>query len=161
MFVFLLLRLSRVINLINLLTVKPAEDLLSCCVLTSVPSEHSADFILGGHKSAERVEALTQTFTFSHTDPAENVRSHWLSYLGAHNMRNTHTHRHTTGTWRSCILHPFDLSLLLTWGSLCSVAIFCRSRRDWFTLFSSCRAQSKASRPLPHSSLSGFWDTHK
>lgn len=57
---------------------------------------------------------------------------------------------------RTCLRTGCSSRWILTWGSLCSAAIFCKSRRDWFTLFSSCKAHSRASRPLPHSSLSGF-----
>lgn len=49
--------------------------------------------------------------------------------------------------------------LILTCGSLWSEQSLCRSSSDWFTLFSSCRAHSRASTPLPHSSLSGFCNT--
>ena len=37
----------------------------------------------------------------------------------------------------------------------------CRSNRDWFTLFSRASAACMASRPLPHSSRSGFWKINK
>ena len=41
---------------------------ISCCVHTST----SADFILGGRKSAETLETVTRTFAFTHTRPIEN-----------------------------------------------------------------------------------------
>lgn len=53
-------------------------------------------------------------------------------------------------------VQPSRRNLILTCGSLCSEQSLCKSSSDWFTLFSSCRAHSSASTPLPHSSLSGF-----
>ncbi len=47
----------------------------------------------------------------------------------------------------------------LTWGSLCWEDSLCSSRREWLTLFSRVRAHSRASKPLPHSSFSGFCQT--
>lgn len=43
-----------------------------------------------------------------------------------------------------------------TCASLWLSATLWRSSRDWFTVFSSCSATCMASKPVPHSSRSGF-----
>ncbi len=68
-------------------------------------------------------------------------------------------HGGNKNVWGGFAAQSSSLYLKLTCGSLWSEQSLCMSSRDWFTLFSSCRAHSRASTPLPHSSLSGFCNT--
>merc|ERR1712098_1002907 len=62
----------------------------------------------------------------------------------------------------TCSLRQLPSRKSQRWASPFSPAFPCRSSRDWFTVFSSSRAASRASRGVPHSMVVGLatsWKT--
>lgn len=82
-----------------------------------------------------------------------------ISYTPTKKNVATFPSRHcdTEIRWKWQTILCIQTIIVITWASRWLSATLWRSSRDWLTLFSSWRATCMASRPVPHSSRSGFY----